>query len=212
MQNNESLPILTHERNFLRFWKEAVENPRATASAGRTMFDEVLFVKITSPGDKSEMVYKLETTYSDGRTGKSSEPVWKRFEKYITDYKAKGAATAVSGTPIEMWPLADTRRVAMLKHNGIYSVEALASLSDSGIATIGMGGRELVQKAKDWLATAANSAAAMQAQERERATEARFAALEEQFNALAQAMNELPADAQAQVKASLGRRGRKNAA
>lgn len=210
--SSESLPILTHDRNFLHFWEEAAENAAASAKAGRAVFDSILYMKIRAPGDKSEMVYAMEKTLPDGTVIKKSELAWKRYGKYVDEYKAKGAGVAVTGTPIEMWPLVDTRRVAMLKHNGIYNVESLASLGDAGIATLGMGGRELVQKAKDWLASAADNATKMQAAEEKRQLQSRLDGLQEQITGLAEALNELPPEAQAQVRASLGRRGKKAAA
>lgn len=214
----ESIPILTHEKNLLFFYEEAAANEGATVKAGRAMFDKVLRVRITVPGDKSEMIYEVEREYPEGFAHpihgkiKKGEVAYKRFGRYIEDFKAKGAGPGVvSGTPIDHWPLVDTRRVAMLKHNGVYSVEALASLSDAGIQVLGMGGRELVQKAKDWLATAANSALAMETAEKNRALEAKMDNMQDQITQLADALAELPPEAQAQVKASLAKRGKKAA-
>lgn len=212
--NNESQPILTHERNLLTFWEEAMPNGLAGERAGRVLFDKVLFVRISTPGDKSEVTYEVKRDYPEEfahpihNKVKKNPIVYERFGKYIEEYLARGAGPdVVTGTPIEQWPMVDVRLAALLKHNGVYSVETLAMLSDTNASNIGMGVRVLVQKAKDWLQAATNSALAMEAQNRERRMEERFLALEEKYNVLAETLNELPPDAQAQVRAGIVKRG-----
>lgn len=216
MAEETAPPIYTHEGNFLTFYERAVQNEAGSLKAGRALFDKVLYVTISSPGDKSNVDYEIEREYPEeyphpslGKM-KKNEVIYKRLGKYIDDFKTRGnGPSAVSGTPIEHWPLVDTRRVAMLKHNGIYNVESLARLNDSAISTLGLGGRQLVQQAKDWLASAANSALALQTEEKNRILEAKFTSLQEQISDLAEALSSLPSDAQAQVKTELAkRRGR----
>jgi len=139
--------------------------------------------------------------------------VYDRFGKYVDDYIAKGdGPDVVTGTPIEQWPMVDVRLAALLKHNGVYSVETLAMLSDTNASNIGMGVRALVQKAKDWLQAATNSALAMEAQREKRAVQDQLDALRIQMETLADAFAELPSDAQAQVKASIAKRGKRKEA
>lgn len=214
MTVNESQPILTHERNLLTFWEEAVPNGLGAQKLNRVVFDKVLFVRVSTPGDKSDVTYECMRDYPEecphpifGKV-KKNPLVWERFGKYIQEYIDKGAGPGVvSGTPIEQWPQVDTRMAALLKHNGVYNVEALSGLSDSQSQAIGMGVRVLVQKAKDWLSAAADSATAMEAQRREQATQERFDALEAKYNLLAQVFEALPADQQDNVKAEIAKRG-----
>lgn len=217
--NNESQPILTHERNLLTFWEEAKPNGLGGDKAGRVLFDKVLFVRISTPGDKSEVTYEVKRDYPEeyphpihGKARKNPL-VYDRFGKYVDDYIAKGdGPDVVTGTPIEQWPMVDVRMAALLKHNGVYSVETLAMLSDTNASNIGMGVRALVQKAKDWLQAATNSALAMEAQREKRAVQDQLDALRIQMETLADAFAELPSDAQAQVKASIAKRGKRKEA
>ena len=212
--NNESLPIVTHERNLLTFWEEAKPSGLASDKSGRIHFDKVLFVRISTPGDKSEVTYEVKRDYPEefphpihGKL-KKNPLVYERFGKYIDEYLAKqGGPEVVTGTPIEQWPMVDVRMAALLKHNGCYNVETLAMLSDTNASQIGMGVRSLVQKAKDWLQAATNSALAMEAKDRERRMEERFMALEEKYNVLAESLMELPTEAQGQVQAAIQKRG-----
>jgi hypothetical protein len=212
--NNESQPVLTHERNLITFWEEARPNGLAGDKAGRVFFDKVLFLRISTPGDKSEVTYEVRRDYPEeyhhpihGKMKKNAL-VYERFGKYIDEYLAKKAGPeVVTGTPIEQWPLVDVRMAALLKHNGVYNVETLAIMSDTNASNIGMGVRVLIQKAKDWLQAATNSALAMEAQDRERRMEERFKALEEKYTVLAESLAELPTEAQTQVQTAIQKRG-----
>lgn len=203
--NDESQPVLTDEKSILVFWEEAKPNGLHIGQ-----YNRVLMCRVTVPGDnKSAVEYMVDEEYPEAHPhpifGKlrKNDIVYKRFGKYIEAHKGRTAGTVQAGTPVEAWPVVNRAQVAMLRHNCVYSVEALAGLTDSQIATLGMDGRKLVQQAKDYLATAANSQAAMEALERERKTEERFAALEEKFTDLAGALETLPEEAKAQVKAHL---------
>lgn len=212
MQTNESIPILTHDRNLLRFWTQADENKVASSKAGRIMFDQTLMLRIETPGDKSSVEYEVDREYPKEYPNpvhgliRKNQAIYARYGKYIEDYKAKGNAIAMTGTPIEMWPLVNTRQVAMLKHYGVHSVESLATLADSGIAVIGPGGRELVQKATDWLNSAKLNAESMEREERARTMEARFKMLEGQLADIWQAVSAAPPEVQEQVKQRLPKR------
>lgn len=214
---DESLPILTHDRNILVFWEEPKQCGHASRTTGKVMFENTLMMRVSVPGDaKNNVEYWVQVSYPEGYPhpvyGKmrKNDAITQQYGKYIDDYlKRQGGPAEISGTPIEQWPMLTRAQVANLKHNGVYSVEALEGLTDQNIAAIGMDGRKLVQQAKDWLASARNSAAAMQAQERERKTEERFRALEENYSQLAEALSELPPDEQAKVQQSIQkRRGR----
>ena len=206
--NDESPPVLTHERNVLVFWEDVKPN-----GLHQGQYNRVLMVRVSAPGDnKSSAEYWVDEEYPEAHPHPSfgklrkNDLIYQRFGKYIEEYKGRTDKTVAAGTPVEAWPVINRAQVAMLKHNGVYSVEALGGLTDSQIANLGMDGRKLVQQAKDYLATAANSQAAMEALERERKTEARFAALEEKFNDLAEALEALPEEAKQQAKAHLAKK------
>tara|TARA_R110000868_G_scaffold221313_4_gene472873 strand:- start:147 stop:788 length:642 start_codon:yes stop_codon:yes gene_type:complete len=213
MNNTESLPMLTEDRNILIFWEEAKPNG---LNVGQ--FNSVLMVRIEVPGDnKSKPEYMVQETYPEafphaiyGKLRKN-DIIWARYGKYIEKYLSSNEGTVVAGTPIEAWPMVGRAQIAMLRHNCVYSVEALAGLTDQQIAAVGIEGRKLVQQAKDYLSASVNSQAAAEAQDRERKMETRFAALEENYSILAEALEALPPEGKEQVKAHISKRGRKAA-
>lgn len=208
--NNESQPVLTTERNILIFWEDSEPNGLKDGQ-----YNRVLMVRVSVPGDnRSSAEYRVETEYPKdfphpvhGPLKKNAD-IYKRFGKYIEEYKAAGGNGPVAGTPLEEWPVVNRAQVAMLKHNGVYSVEALATVSDNLMGALGMDGRRLVQKAKDYLESAANSAAAMEAMERERKIQARFDELQDKFDALAASMEALPEESKDALKGHFSKKNK----
>ena len=66
---------------------------------------------------------------------------------------------AVTGTPLEAWPVITRSQVEELKHFRVRTVEDLAALSDAATAS-GMGLQSLKQKAKAFLEAAAGNGGA----------------------------------------------------
>lgn len=206
--NSKAQPILTAEKNLLTFWDEALPNGLAGAKAGRVVFDHVLMVDVSSPGDKSEVTYEVKRIYPEnfphpihGEVRKN-ETIYARYGKYIEDYESrmKGGSHVVAGTPIDNWALVDTRMAANLKFHGVYSVEALAEVSDGNAANMGMGMRELVQKAKDWLKNASSSAAALETEDRNRKLQAEIDDLRGKYEELAKSMDILPEESKSTLR------------
>lgn len=218
--SNESQPILTQDKNILTFWEDVVPNGLAGSAAGRVVFDKVLMMRVNVPGDKSEITHEVERSYPEEfphpifKALKKNEVVFAKYGKYIEDYKSRmsGGGTVEAGTPIDHWPLVDTRMAANLKFHGVYSVESLAAIHDGNAAGMGMGIRELRQKAIDWLTTASNTAAAMATEEKNRKLQSQIDELREQYASLAAVLDDLPEDAKKTARENLGKRSGKKAA
>lgn len=219
MSTNKSIPILTAEKNILTFWDEALPNGLAGSKAGRVVFDHVLMVDVSSPGDKSEVTYEIERTYPSEYphpihgTFKKNEAVYARYGKYIEDYKSrmKGGSQVVAGTPIDNWAMVDVRMAANLKFHGIYTVEALAEVSDGNAGNIGMGMRDLRQKAIDWLANASDTAKAMETEERNRKLQSQIDELTERQARIGEILDALPDSIQDEVRAKIASKTKKAA-
>jgi hypothetical protein len=212
-----SPPILVNDEGgkaVLEFWEDSKANGMHPGQ-----FNRVLMVKISVPGDNKsssdqvvEEEYPKEFPHPVFGAVRKNEAVYKRFGKTIEAYKANNKMMLEAGTPLEAWPMVNRAQVHLLKHHGVHNVEALAGLTDEHIGRIGMEGRGLVKKAKDYLDSATNSAAALQAKKEKEDIEGRFADLEAKYLDLAEALAELPEDARKQVKAKLNKGKQKDAA
>lgn len=129
----------TEDRAIAEFYVEAVPNNFRTEKEGRPIFDDVEFVKILVPGDRRTEVVRRVTEEHRYR--------WPR------QYEAfqRGIIPAEEGTPIEQWPPITPAMAKTLAFLNIRTVEALAAVSDTALAEIGLGARELRQKAIAWL-------------------------------------------------------------
>lgn len=207
---DESPPMFTAEKNTLVFWEDAKQNGMHPGQ-----YNRVLMVRVSVAGDnKSDAEYWVEEEYPEehphpvfGKIRKN-EQMFQRFGQYIEKYKEAGAAGIVAGTPIEAWPMVNRVQVAMLKHHGVHSVEALAEIHDGLVSTLGMDGRSLREKAKNFLSVAENTAAGMKALAEKQALEERLAAVEAKYLDLAETLAELPEETKAEVKKSIARKSK----
>lgn len=215
--HDESPPILVSDANgkaVIVFWEDA--KPYGLHPG---QFNRVLMVRISVPGDnKSSSEQWVEEEFPKDYphpifgASRKNDAIYARFGKQIEAFKANNRAMLEAGTPLEAWPMVNRAQVAMLKHNGIHSVEALPDLPDEIISRLGIDGRALVQKAKDYLKNSITAGEAAKAAEEKRAMEARFTDLEQKYLDLAEALAELPDEARKQVKAKLSKGKQKDAA
>lgn len=148
---------------ILFFKEEAVKDERASRD-GPPVFYPTHQVRVVVAGSKSNEgpIYELARKLSDG-TWKQDRQACQRFGRPYEDWKA-GRASSDTGTPLEQWPLMDVAMVATLKASHVYTVQQLATLSDSALDTsIRRGGREWRAKAQAWLDEARTAAGDVEA-------------------------------------------------
>ena len=93
------------------------------------------YVMIHYPGGKDRQIFPVTDEH---RT---------RWPRQYAAFKNVNQSQIV-GRPIEEWPVASRAQVDLLKVLNLYSVDQLAQASDSVIERIGLGGRELREKAR----------------------------------------------------------------
>lgn len=129
-----------------RFYVRAIEDVPESRKAGRPIFKDVEYVDVIIPGDKLTMP-----------SFKVTDEHRKRWPQHYKAFK-EGQTDPVVGTPLKEWPALTTSQVEELKAIRIYTVEALADLSDQGLQNVGLGARSLQAKAKAFLEQAKGSA------------------------------------------------------
>lgn len=132
--------------NVIAMFEMRAEADKATSKAeGRPIFREVPYITILIPGDRDQVVRRV-------REGDKT-----RFARQWEQFEKRGL-TATNGTPLEQWPMLGVAQVAQLRALSVLTVEALADLSDAGLAKLGPGGRELQGQARRFLEYAAGTA------------------------------------------------------
>lgn len=157
---------------LVEFVRDAVQSNFKSAQAGRPIYEERDFVRITTPGDTKTTIYRPATTQDKERFSKA----WSAYEK--------GLEAVTEGTPMAQWPQVSQAQVKELAHVNVRTVEQLASVSDSSIQHMGPGYMQLRTRARQYLESASKDANdTAQARENEKLRE-RLELLEEQNKAL----------------------------
>lgn len=124
---------------FPIFFREAVRNEVKSLEAGRPVFDMIEMVRIIIPGDNLSSPVRL-VKESDQVNYADAYRRFKNEEEMVYD-----------GTPVDAWPRLELKQVYALKAQNFFTVESIASCSDSNLAKLGLGGSLLRDMAKAYL-------------------------------------------------------------
>jgi hypothetical protein len=128
------------------FYTRAVEDVEASKTEGRKVFREREYVKIMVPGDRHNTIDRPVQ-----KTGVMPTDDRMRFAKQYERFKAQQDQSAHDGTPLALWPVVPMTLAEELKYLNIFTVEQLATLSDTHVAKI-PGGHAWKKKAADFVA------------------------------------------------------------
>jgi hypothetical protein len=145
----------------VRFEKEMVEDRNATIDAGRLVTKDVDMAYIKQIGEKDEtpkIVSEWLNQLYDQATGSNGNPPripmeWYERAKKLYENWQKGYETPLEGYPVREWAILTKSQVQNLHSMSTFTVEQIAGWTENSMAMYGMGGRELRDKAKIWLAS-----------------------------------------------------------
>ena len=130
---------------YVEFFRKPVMQPGKSREAGRAVYEEIDYVRIHVPGDKSSVIERPL----------SEQDVF-RFQDRYNKWKS-GQSEAVTGTPLSALPGMNAAKVEEYKFFKIITVEQLAEANDN------LGGKFMSfqqdkQRAKAFMEVAANNA------------------------------------------------------
>lgn len=158
--------------NYVEFEQVAVKNENKSLAAGHPVFEDVVFIKIMFPGDKTKIVFKKVTEEYKRRYPKQ----WAAFQNQEQQVQ--------EGFPITEWPILTKSEALNLKASGIHTVEQLASIPDTALGVM-LGARSYRDKAQATLAKATDGKVVLAIQAENEALKADVSALKEQIKELA---------------------------
>ena len=127
----------------VRFEMYPVKDDKASLEAGRPIYNEVEFIDIRIPGDRTLTVHR-PVREADKR----------RFAVAYRNWKARGGDEgASSGTPLKEWPAVSRSQVEELAFFNVRTVEQLAAVTDGNLKNIGPL-LALREKARDFVKAA----------------------------------------------------------
>lgn len=142
---------------YVTFEYRPVEDRDASIAAGSPQYKNVAYATITSAGSKDNVVRPVADWFALLRKEVRQDRFpreWLKHYEQAFEYFEKGEEMPLSGTPVKLWPPVTAAQVKQLTDLHVLTVEQLAEGNEQLIASLGMGGRALVQKAKDYLASA----------------------------------------------------------
>jgi len=164
------------------FKYQAFENSAKSLEAGRPIFDDVEVCVIQSPGNKDVKTFRstdITRWVDDPFTGQQRQQSYaERFQHQYRQFKANAAQTK-TGTPLEHAPFLTDGRRAELRAQLVYTVEQLAGIEGNELKNLGPGGREMKNKAEEYIAEARGAAPNKQMLAELEMLKARNAVLEE---------------------------------
>lgn len=139
------------ENLAVKFYDRLVLNNYKSEKEGRPVHETVLYCSIIVPGVTPQMV-------DEKATNNHKERFWKQWANY-----QRGQSEKVEGTPVTEWSSLPRTRAEDLKHMHFITVEQIAAASDTQCQAIGPDGITLRTKARMYIATAKDGAAAEKA-------------------------------------------------
>lgn len=169
------------------FRQHAVPNDAKTREAGRPIFDDMEVCELRYPGRKDYGVYPAHAFSDwvvDPLTGEQTQRTYaERFAKQYRQFKEKLVQTK-SGTPLDYALFLTEGRRSELRALNIYTVEQLAEVDGMELKNLGPQGRDLKNRAIEYLAESNNTAASRKAEAELAAAREHNALLEEDLKIL----------------------------
>jgi len=165
---------------YVEFYMEAEHQAFKSEEEGYPVYKDVPYVRIIFPGDNTKKV--VRPVNERGHEGSPSDPErWPRQWQAFTNQSVQ----VNEGTPIDQWPPITKSTALLLKGMNIHTVQQLAGVSDTALTWL--GARDMREKAKAYIAHAADSASTLKLQSENEALKADIEILKKQFAELAAA-------------------------
>jgi hypothetical protein len=158
-------------------------DPVRSAAEGRPIFNDQEIVRVRFPGSDAVYVFpataKASGWLTDPMTGEMTQITYaEKFRKQYMQFKERATQTK-SGTLLDYIPFLTEGKRAELKALNIYTLEALAEVDGQPLKNLGMHGRDLKNKAIEYIAETKQGAPNLQLMEQLEQLKARNAILEE---------------------------------
>ena len=167
---------------YAEFYAHPVQNQQKSADEGRPIYEDLDYIRIMVPGDKSSVI---ERPIRFGPTPMHDN---NRFAREYALYK-QGAEQVLVGTPLTEWPVISRSQCKELVHFNVKTVEQLADMPDTAVQNFsGVG--VLRNLAKKFIVQAKEGAPLVQMQNELAKRDEDIEALREQVNALVDELGE----------------------
>lgn len=142
---------------FVTFEKRAVPDHVKTQELGRRVTKDVDFAIIMQPGSRDQ-VERIATDWLGMIKQKNLDASPDAYpDEWVRGFHEKfkawkdGQEMPLDGTSVKEWPLLSPAQAANFIALNILTIEDVAAMTEDALGRYGMGGRELRDKAREWL-------------------------------------------------------------
>ncbi|MDH4072590.1 MAG: hypothetical protein OEV41_05740 [Gammaproteobacteria bacterium] len=122
---------------FVEIYERPVKDEDATEREGTPIFRNQTYIRKKVPNQRD--IYDQPVKSTDRQ----------RYQELFRKHEA-GEASSIEGTPLEEWPQLDASQVATLKAAGVFTVQQLSNMPETG-GGLPNAYRQLKFKAAQWL-------------------------------------------------------------
>jgi hypothetical protein len=189
-------PKNTDDNLLVFFRNAAMPNDAKTAAEGRPCFDDVEVCEIRTPGSRNTTIQPATAVshwVTDPITGGQTKLTYaERFRRQYRQFKEQQHQT-IAGTPLDYAPFLTEARRAELRALNIYTVDQLAIVDGQELKNLGVGGRDLKNRAIEYLEEAKTKSVDTRLRAENEALRARLAVVEGDNDLLKQKTTAPPA-------------------
>lgn len=141
---------------YVQFEVRPVEDREASLEAGKVVYRDEVFAIVTPAGTRDRLEKIASEWIANLWEGAKQEripSVWpEAYEQKLKSF-LQNKETPIDGTPLESMTTLTPAQVKNCLNANVRTVEDLAQANEEAMIRIGMGGRDLKQKAQAWLDT-----------------------------------------------------------
>lgn len=165
---------------FVEFKKIAKHDPIRSEEVGYRVTKDVNMAFIMQPGSRDQVeriaedwLASIKRKVLDNAPDQYPQPWVDAFHQKFESWKT-GHDAPVIGTSVKEWPLLSPAQVENFIAARILTVEDVAAMTEEAMGRVGMGARELKEKAIKWLTTKETAESAIKENEELKAMVARL--------------------------------------
>lgn len=169
---------------YVEFHMESIRQGFLSEKEGREIYKDVPHITIRTLGSNLNAITRPVREQSEGNY--PSDPV--RFSRQWEAFQAQREQVS-EGLPLTEWPALGKSQVLELKTKHIHTVEQLSAISDANLEGLGLGAREIREKARLWLSRATDGKEIMRVINENKTMKEEMELLRKQMTSLIQEKN-----------------------
>jgi hypothetical protein len=145
MLKNGTVIEQTDDALAVRFFMLPERDEVKSAQEGRPIYHDIEMVEILIPGSRDKLHRKVNDL--------DKQRFRTRYEKF-----KQSITNQIEGTPLNQFPFISVAEIKELEYFNVFTGEQLALIPDGNIDKIGVNGRDLIKKVKNYMQAAKDTA------------------------------------------------------